>query len=127
VHAEVREQVDEDLGVVAGVGVVPVGLLVRDVREGPPHLAIDRIGREERLGIHRVEVVDAVQERGRVAGGAQRADDHVEDDRAAEAPHVDGPGRGLGVVDDLRSGDLCRELVSPFHGCAPAYEMATIV
>ena len=28
---------------------------------------------------------------------------------------------------DLRPGDLCRELVSPFHGCGPAYEIATIV
>ena len=30
---------------------------------GPAHLVVDRVGRQERLGVHRVEVVDAVEER----------------------------------------------------------------
>ena len=47
---------------------------------------------------------------------AQGADDDVEDDRAAQAPDMDRPGRRLGVVDDLRAADPGRELVSPIHG-----------
>jgi hypothetical protein len=52
----------------------------------PAHLALDGVGRQERLGVHRVEVVDAVEERGLEAARAQRAGDRVEDDRPAEAP-----------------------------------------
>ena len=47
----------------------------RDVGQRPAHLAIDRVGRQERLGVHRVEVVDAVQQRRFDAVGAQRPDD----------------------------------------------------
>ena len=50
-------------GVVAGVRGVAVAGLVGDVGERPAHLALDRVGRQERLGVHRVEVVDAVEER----------------------------------------------------------------
>ena len=62
--AEPGERVDEALGVVARVRRVPVALLVRDVRERAAHLALDGVGGQERLGVHRVEVVDPVQERG---------------------------------------------------------------
>ena len=52
------------LRVVAGVGRVAVAGLVRDVGQRPAHLALDGVGRQEGLGVHRVEVVDAVEERG---------------------------------------------------------------
>ena len=61
--AEAGEDVDEDLGVVAGVRRVAVGGLVRDVGQRPAHLVLDRVGRQEGLGVHRVHVVDAVEER----------------------------------------------------------------
>ena len=57
------------------------------------HLALDRVGREQRLGVHRVHVVDAVEQRRLEAAGAEGARDDVEDDGAAEAADVDGPGR----------------------------------
>ena len=103
VDAEARERVDEGLGVVAGVRRVAVADLVGDVGERSAHLVVDRVGRQQRLGVHRVEVVDAVEERRLDPVRAQRAGDRVEDDRAAQAADVDGPRRRLGVVDDLRA------------------------
>ena len=121
VDAEAGEDVDEDPRVVPGVGRVAVGDLVGDVRERAAHLGRDRIGRQERLRIHRVEVVDAVEERRLDPVRAERADDGVEDDRPTKAADVDGPGRGLRVVDDLRApvADLRREFVRPVHGGPP--------
>ena len=63
VDAEAGEDVDERLGVVAGIGRVAVADLVRDVGERATHLALDGVGRQERLGVHRVHVVDAVPQR----------------------------------------------------------------
>ena len=80
--AEAREDVDEDPRVVPGVGRVAVGDLVGDVGERSAHLGRDGVGRQEGLRVHRVEVVDAVQERRLDPVRAQRADDRVEDDRA---------------------------------------------
>jgi len=114
--AEPRKRVDEDLRVVARVRGVPVVGLVGNVGERASHLAFDRVGRQQRLGIHRVQVIHPVQERGVVPGGAQRARDHVEDHGAAEAADVDRPRRGLRIVDDLRTGDPGRQLVGPLHG-----------
>ena len=109
--------VDEGLGVVAGVRRVAVAGLVGDVGQRAPHLVVDRVGRQERLGVHRVHVVDAVEERRRQAAIAQGAGDDVEDHGAAQAADVDGAGRRLRVVDDLRSLDRCRQLVRPVHAC----------
>ena len=50
-------------GVVPRVRGVAVAGLVRDVGERAAHLALDGVGRQERLGVHRVQVVDAVEER----------------------------------------------------------------
>ena len=119
VDAEPGEHVDERLGVVAGVRRVAVAGLVRDVGQRRAHVAVDRIGRQQRLGVHRVDVVDAVEERRLEAAGAQGAGDDVEDDRPAEAADVDGAGRGLGVVDDLRAFDARGEFVRPVHARAP--------
>ena len=107
-------------GEMAGVAGVAVAGRVRDVGERPAHLALDGVGRQERLGVHRVEVVDAVQQRRLEAVGAQRPGDDVEDDRAAQAADVDGPRRRLRVVDDLRPADPRRELVRPVHARPPA-------
>jgi hypothetical protein len=114
-HPEIREQVDEHLRVVSGVRGVPVPDLVGDVGERHAHRALDGVRRQERLGVHRVEVVDAVQQGRGMAGRAQRAGDDVEDDRPAEAPDVDRARWGLRVIDDLRSGDPRRELVRPYR------------
>ena len=72
-------------GEVAGVARVAVAGRVGDVGQRPAHLALDGVGRQERLGVHRVEVVDAVEERRLDAVGAQGAGDDVEDDRPAQA------------------------------------------
>ena len=77
-----------------GVARMAITGRVGHVGERPAHLAIDRVGRQERLGVHRVHVVDAVQQRRLVAVGAQGTSDDVEDDRATEAAHVDRP-RGV--------------------------------
>ena len=90
VDAEARERVDEDPGEMARVAGVAVAGRIGDVRQRPAHLALDRVRRQERLGVHRVEVVDAVQERRLDAGSAQRPGDGVEDDRTTQAADVDG-------------------------------------
>jgi hypothetical protein len=51
-----------DLGMVPGVGGMAVAGLVRDVGQRPAHLALDGVRGQERLGVHRVEVVDAVEQ-----------------------------------------------------------------
>ena len=107
-------------GEVARVARVAVARRVGHVRQRAAHLALDRVGRQERLGVHRVQVVDAVEQRRLEAVGAQGAGDDVEDDRAAQAADVDRPRRRLGVVDDLRAlADPGREFVRPVHGDAP--------
>ena len=122
VDAEPRERVDERLGVVPGVGGVAVADLVRDVGQRTAHLGLDRVRCQERLGVHRVEVIDAVEQRRLDAVRAQRPGDRVEDDRPAQAADVDRPRRRLGVVDDLRTGvaDPLREFVRPIHGVSRA-------
>ena len=115
VDAEVGEEVDEDLGVVAGIRGVAVRHLVRDVRKRDAHVAIDGIRGQQGLGIHRIEVVDAVQECRLVTGGSQGPGDHVEDHRPAQAPDVDRPRGCLGVVDDLWPRDARGQLVRPVH------------
>ena len=116
--AETRERVDEGLRVVPRIGSVAVAGLVGDVRERTAHLALDRVGRQERLGVHRVEVVDPVEQRRLDAVGPEGARDGVEDDRAAQAADMDGARRRLRVVDDLRARvtDPLSELVGPVHG-----------
>ncbi len=119
VDAEAREHVDERLRVVACVGGVAVARLIGNVRQRHAHVAVDRIGRQQRLGVHGVEVVHAVQERGLETACPQRARDDVEDDRSAEAADMHRSRRRLGVVDDLRTLNARRQLVGPIHGAAP--------
>ncbi len=113
--AEAGEDVDEDLSVVARVGRVAVARLVGDLRERAAHLALDRIRGQQRLRVHGVHVVHAVQEGRRDAAFAQRPRDDVEDDGAAEAADVDRPRGRLGVVDDLRPVNRGGKLVGPVH------------
>jgi hypothetical protein len=115
VDAEPGEDVDERLGVMPSVRGVAVARLVRDVGQRAAHLVVDRVRRQEGLGVHRIHVVDAVEERRLGSGAAQRADDDVEDDGTAERADVDGPRRRLAVVDDLRSADAGGELIRPVH------------
>jgi hypothetical protein len=83
------------------------------VGEWTTHLSLDGVRRQERLGIHGIEVVDAV-EVGRVhAAGTQGPDDDVEDDRTTEASDVDRPRGCLAVVDDLRTRDAGRQIIGP--------------
>ena len=60
-------------GEMAGVRGVAVAGGVRDVGQRDAHLALDRVGRQQRLGVHRVEVVDPVEEGRGEAAGAQGA------------------------------------------------------
>ena len=106
-------------GVVARVRRVAVAGLVGHVGQRTAHLAVDRVGRQERLGVHRVEVVDAVEERRLDAVRAQRAGDRVEDDRPAQAADVDGPGRRLRVVDDLGAASRTRVASSSAQSTSP--------
>ena len=100
---EARERVDEGLSVVPRIGSVAIAGLVGDVRERTAHLVLDRVGRQERLGIHRVEVIDPVEQRRLDAVGPERARDGVEDDGATQAADMDGARWRLRVVDDLRA------------------------
>ena len=118
--AEARERLDEPPGMVPRVGRVAVGLLVGHVGERPAHLALDRVGGQQRLGVHRVEVVDAVQQGRLEAAGAQGPGDDVEDDRAAQGADVDGAGRRLAVVDDLGAADARRPARPPNPSCCLA-------
>ena len=61
--AEPGEDVDEHAGEVARVARVAVAGRVGHVRQRAAHLALDGVGRQERLGVHRVHVVDAVEQR----------------------------------------------------------------
>ena len=58
--AEAVEGVDEDLREVARVRRVAVAGRIRDVRKRHAHGALDGVRRQERLGVHRIEVVDPV-------------------------------------------------------------------
>ena len=120
VDAQAGEDLDEDLGVVAGVRRVAVALLVGDVGQRTTHLGVDRVRRQEGLGIHRVHVVDAVEQGRLDAVHSQRPGDRVEDDGPAQAADVDGPGRRLRVVDDLRARvpDPLSEFVGPVQGAS---------
>ena len=93
--------------------------LVGHPGERTAHLAFHGVGRQERLGIHRVHVVDAVQQRRRHAAVTQGPGDDVEDDRAPEAPDVDGPRGRLRVVDDLGPVNRGGQLVGPVHRVRP--------
>ena len=111
-----REHIDEDAGEMARIARMAVAGRIGHVRQRAAHLALDGVRGEQRLGVHRVEVIHAVQQGRPDAVGAQRSRNDVEDDGSAQAADVDGPGRGLGVVDDLRPDRLLRKLVSPVHG-----------
>ena len=54
------------------------------------HVPVDRVGGQQRLGVHGVQVVDAVAELRREAMIAQGARDGVMEHHAAQAAHVDG-------------------------------------
>ncbi len=54
------------------------------------HVAVDRVARQQRLVVHRVHVVDAVEESRVDTTLAQRPPDRVVDDRAAQAADMDG-------------------------------------
>ena len=89
---------------------------LRHLRERAAHLAVNGVRGQQRLGVHRIQVVHAVQQGRLDTVGAQRAGDDVEDDGAAQAADVHRPGRRLRIVDDLGPDRLLRKLVSPVHG-----------
>ena len=116
---EAAERLDEDAREVPGIARVAVAGRVRNVGQRAAHLAVDRVVGQERLGVHRVEVVDAVEQAGFDAAGAKGTPDGVEDDRPAKRADMDGTRRRLAVVDDLRSADAGGELVGPVHVLPP--------
>jgi hypothetical protein len=115
--AKPGERIDERLRVVARVRGVKFVDLIRHMSERPAHLVLDGVGRQERLCIHRVEVIDSVEQCRLDAVRAKRARDRIEDHGAAQASDVDGTRGRLRVVDDLRARvtDPLRELVRPVH------------
>ena len=127
-NAEAVEGVHEDPGEVPGVRVMTVTGGIGHVRQRHAHGALDGIGRQERLGIHRVEIVDAVAELHRDVRPTKRAGNGVDHHRTTQASDVNGARRRLRVVDDLRAGSRRGELVSPEHAAQPmrtsVYSMA---
>jgi hypothetical protein len=115
--AEPVEGLDEDAGEVPRVRGVTVARGIGNVCQRHAHRALDGVGGEQRLGVHRIEVVDAVAQLDLHARVAERAGDGVDHHRPAQAADVDGPRRGLRVVDDLAAGGRRCELVSPEHAC----------
>ena len=112
---ELLEGVDEQAGEMPGVACVAVAGRVRDMGERAAHLAFDRVGRQQRLGVHRIHVVDAVEVRRLDAIRAQGARDRVDDHGAAQAADVDRPRGRLRIVDDLRPADARGKFVGPVH------------
>jgi hypothetical protein len=113
--AKAVEGVDEDAGEMPGIRGVAVAGRVRHVRERHAHRALDCIGGQQSLGVHRVEVVDAIAQLDLATGIAERAGNRVDHDRPAEAADVDRARRCLRVVDDLAAPGRRRDLVSPEH------------
>ena len=114
--AEPREGAHEQLAhEVARIGRGRAAFRGRHVRERDAHVALHRIGGQEGLGVHGVEIVHPVEEAARPAGQEQRPMDGVVEDDAPERADVHGARGRLRVVDDLRSIEPCRQLVSPEH------------
>ncbi len=110
------ERLEEQTGEVARVvgRVAPRG--GGHVREGPAHGRLDGIGRQQGLGVHGVQVLDAVTERDVQAAFRDGAADGIVEHHAAQAAHVDGARGSLGIVDDLRPIDGRGKLVGPEEG-----------
>ena len=99
-------------------GAAPLGC--RNVCKWDAHVALHRVGGQERLRIHRIHVFDAIAELHGDAAVAQGTCDGVVHDRSAEATNVHRPRWGLGVVDDLGPGDACGEFICPIHAGNPS-------
>ena len=56
------EGVDEDAGEMPGIARVAIPDRVWHMGERPAHFAFDGVGGQERLGIHRIHVIDPVQQ-----------------------------------------------------------------
>ena len=73
----------------SGVVRVRAAFRRRDVGQWDAHVLLDRVGRQQRLRIHRVEILDAVAELDFVTVLGNRAADRVVQHDAAQAAHVD--------------------------------------
>ena len=120
-NAEARKRWEEErANEVSRVILSTAPLGCWDAREWHAHVALHRVGGEERLRIHRVHIFDAVAELHRDAAVAQGAGNSVVHDRSAQAANVHRPRWGLRVVDDLGPGDACGEFVCPIHAGNPS-------
>ena len=88
--AQIGERLEEERREVSGV--VRVGRTIgrRDVGQRDAHVLLDRVGRQQRLRIHGVEVLDAVAELDLRAVLRDRAADRVVQHDAAQAADVNG-------------------------------------
>ena len=99
-------------------GAAPLGC--GNVCERNAHVALHRIGGEERLRIHCVHIFDAVTELHGDAAITQGASNGVVHHGSTQGANVHGPRWGLRIVDDLGPGDACGEFVCPIHAGNPS-------
>ena len=77
----------------------------RHSAEWSAHVAVDRVGRQQCLGVHGVHVVDAVQEPCLQPGAEQGPVDRIVKDDAAQRANMNRPRGRFRVVDYLGSRD----------------------
>ena len=91
-----------------------------NVCERNAHVALHRVGGEERLRIHRIHIFNAVAELHGDAAVAQGTSNGVVHNRPTKAANVHRPRWGLRVVDNLGPGDACGEFICPIHAGNPS-------
>ena len=88
--AQVGERLEEERREMAGIVGMRRTLRRGDVGKRDAHVLLDRIGRQQRLRVHGVEILNAVAELDLRAMLRDRAPDRVVQHDAAQAAHVNG-------------------------------------
>jgi hypothetical protein len=89
VNAEVGEGLQEERREMARVVWMGTALRGRDVSQRDAHVLLDGIGRQQRLGVHRVEILYPVAELYLAAMPGDRPANGVMEHDAAQAAHMD--------------------------------------
>ena len=102
------ERAEEDLAhEMAGVVGRAAAFRGRDAAQRCAHVALDGVGGQQRLRVHGVHVVHAVEKGGIDAGLPQRPIDRIVEDDPSQAADVDRARRRLRIVDDLAPRNRC--------------------